>query len=1257
MKKLLSGIVIALTLVLSLSLFACGGDDGGGDDGNACVHEWYIENHEGGEYCTDEKIVYERCNICQETKETVIPAGEHEMGEGSQGTLPSCTSKGEMIYRCNKCPYETVEEVAEVPHTSDGKWYSDGTEHWLKCSVCYNEFDKAACTIASGDCDGCDYELIRYTLEGDTYTVSGIRNTQIEIEKIVIPDEYNGKPVTKIGSSAFSYCVSLTEVVFGKNVTEIGYCAFERTSLKKISITEQFTYIEEHAFEDCAAEEIYFNPAPDAEIKNASFYNVGKGKNLKFIIGKDVESFKNDLGVVISTIEFEENSSLKALEESAFSWSSIKSIELPQGLEVIEHGAFSYCDSLTTIVVPDSVTTVGASAFLGCKSLETVTLGTGVRSIGNSAFKDCVALKKVTVNGSLADMEDFVEDYSNNIHPALFANAGSKSGGFDLIFGSNVARIVNYFAAGADGLKSVKFAKDAPVSKIGRSAFSGSDALVSVELPDAITEIDNFAFDSCVSLKSVTHGTEITRIGERAFANCYRLVSFDLGDNLTELGSEAFQSCRSLYEITIPSSLKSVGVHFSYSGLVRAVIEEGVEEVSERAFIECNKLSEIANASSVELGTLYIRDHGTTVYFYGRIYDPAESSSFVHNVNGYIFYAENGSVTLASYVGDETEIRLPAMDKISSFTTADGYFVGTYAFYYSKVVSAYLPECVTGIGANAFEQSFDLEKIEGCEGVRYIHKYAFNECRALKNISPLPKLQTLREYAFANCASLIYVELGDNLQAIENDTFNGCLALINVKLPKYLETIGEHAFRNCRKLAKLELPSSFKSLSERALFLTYSLAEITVSEYNDYFSSIDGHLYNKDGTKLIKFAPGSKTSVFVIPENVTELAPYAFSFASNLCEIKFNNKITSIPNNTFFYTRKLHTIDLPDTVTTIDPDAFDRCYSVVKVILGSGIDENSMANLSFYECRKLREIYNLTRFEYTRTNTAIYTDKDAASSMVIVDDYLFFKGDGVNYLVTYLGQSLDLVLPESFDGGDYEIAPSAFEDTLIRSIKIPNAVTEIGYDCLKDCLYLEKIEYNGKADNAYPFLENSGSETVDGIELIYGGEGTSLAPLFTYNNGAYYVTKLVIKDGTSGPRYNESCFDSLSNLKVLIFDTTLTSHDKGSLFNGMTDSPITVIIGENCKSLSQSLFTNVSANSFIIVPGNSLTTAHWMSLGSYEKFYYGGTDAEWDELVANSNNSYANPFNYVEPYLYSETKPAEDGNFWHYDADGVAVEW
>ena len=67
------------------------------------------------------------------------------------------------------------------------------------------------------------------------------------------------------------------------------------------------------------------------------------------------------------------------------------------------------------------------------------------------------------------------------------------------------------------------------------------------------------------------------------------------------------------------------------------------------------------------------------------------------------------------------------------------------------------------------------------------------------------------------------------------------------------------------------------------------MEEFVVNENNPNYKSIDGNLYNKDGTVLLQYAAGKKDEVFVVPEGVEEFKGTVFFGCLNLKKVILQN--------------------------------------------------------------------------------------------------------------------------------------------------------------------------------------------------------------------------------------------------------------------------------------------------------------------------------------------------------------------------------
>lgn len=192
-------------------------------------------------------------------------------------------------------------------------------------------------------------------------------------------------------------------------------------------------------------------------------------------------------------------------------------------------------------------------------------------------------------------------------------------------------------------------------------------------------------------------------------------------------------------------------------------------------------------------------------------------------------------------------------------------------------------------------------------------------------------------YAFSSCSSLTGVTLPDSLTAIRRHAFSES-SLKEVSIPENVTLIGEHAFWNT-SMYNITVPKKVSSIGAGA-FSKGLMQAIFVDEENQYYTSENGVLYNKDKTLLhtyLKFTSsgtkyGSK-NVAYIPDTVTEIGDEAFyDFRGE--EIHMGSSVQTIGRDAFARCDNLETILLPASVSAISTLAF--CDSGLKTVYCEG---------------------------------------------------------------------------------------------------------------------------------------------------------------------------------------------------------------------------------------------------------------------------------------------------------------------------------
>ena len=197
-------------------------------------------------------------------------------------------------------------------------------------------------------------------------------------------------------------------------------------------------------------------------------------------------------------------------------------------------------------------------------------------------------------------------------------------------------------------------------------------------------------------------------------------------------------------------------------------------------------------------------------------------------------------------------------------------YIDTGAFAGMNIRSISIPDSVTRIGHNAFNECKSLTDITIGSGVTSIGNNAFR-CTSLRSIVLPNKVQQTGESIFRDCSSLFSVKLPDTLSKIANYTFWGCKSLDSIEIPEGVIEIGSNEFKGCSALTTIRLPSTLRNISEYTIENLHQLKNLTgifVDSNNpDYSSDQYGVLYDRDKTSLI-IAPAKISPQYVVPKTV-----------------------------------------------------------------------------------------------------------------------------------------------------------------------------------------------------------------------------------------------------------------------------------------------------------------------------------------------------------------------------------------------------
>lgn len=322
--------------------------------------------------------------------------------------------------------------------------------------------------------------------------------------------------------------------------------------------------------------------------------------------------------------------------------------------------------------------------------------------------------------------------------------------------------------------------------------------------------------------------------------------------------------------------------------------------------------------------------------------------------------------------------------------------------------------------------------IEG-KKVTEIGVKAFAECKDIVKVTIPEGVTKIGARAFSQCENLIAVELPESLISIGELAFAWCISLNMIELPAKLETLGNSALFCSGIGSTVTIPASVRNIEAGVFSLCYSLEAIHVEEGNVNYESVDGVLFDEE-LKIVYCYPARKSAEeYEIPYGVEIIEVAAFNGA------KFGNVV------------------IPETVTTIQTDAFMNCYnlSVLRIpksvaVMGCLYDPIPMEIAEENPYFKSEDKFLLSKdgkVLHAAYRDATDTTYRVPGGVEVVGSLSFYG----------LGNVKEIILPESVIEIENEAFPGC---TALEKIYVPETVTRLYKDSFSgieaDCKIIVK---------------------------------------------------------------------------------------------------------------------------------------------------------------------------------------------------------
>ena len=338
----------------------------------------------------------------------------------------------------------------------------------------------------------------RLSEDGTQYAVTGLQD--ITAEHVIIPDFYNGIPVTSIDENAFTDS-KLKSIILPDSILYIGESAFQNClKLSHITLSSKLQRIGPNAFWGAALESVYI-PASVEIISANAFTCCHKLKQI--LVDPENPEYHASGNCLVHT---KERMLLFGCQNSV--------IPMDGSVQIIHEFAFFQQKNLHSIHIPEGIISIEKYAFTSVP-LSELNIPSTLISVHETAFNECVNIEKIHVhkdNPKFSTSGNCLIDSQTKTLIAAFPSSIIPEDGSITCIGTHA-----FYNARIEEINIPN-----SVLQILNAAFNGNN-ITNIRIPEGNRFLLQYTFRNCINLETITIPASMERIDEYAFDNCPEL--------------------------------------------------------------------------------------------------------------------------------------------------------------------------------------------------------------------------------------------------------------------------------------------------------------------------------------------------------------------------------------------------------------------------------------------------------------------------------------------------------------------------------------------------------------------------------------------------------------------------------------------------------------------------------------------------------------------------------------------------------------
>lgn len=876
---------------------------------------------------------------------------------------------------------------------------------------------------------------------------------------------------------------------------------------------------------------------------------------------------------------------------------NLTSVSIPSTVTTMGVFAFSDCSSLQSIYLGDNLTKIPTAAFQSCTNLTEVMLGDKVTVIGESAFNSCSSLSSINIPNSVTTIETGVFNYCNSLSAIIIPESVTTIGDWALAeCNSLTAIIVDDNNANYSSIDGVLFSKDVSeliqcpagiqgdftipeeVTELGHASFAGCYGLTSILIPNSVVSIDSMAFHGCRSLQSIEIPDNVTYMGINLFNACQSMTSVTLGSGTTHLGQYFFSWCSSLTTITCRAQIPPTFGEDVFNGVENSITVY-VPEESIEAYQSADGWSDFTIRA---IGTeplavqYYLVGSGEEL---GRwLLEkalPMDSGVIVLNlpVNAYEFKVLVDELSWDNLMGYESVNHDCSSEGLEEGTSGNVKFTLTQE---SEVIIAVVDGmlCVQGnFGGTVEVTGYSVVGDSALVGADWDTSFTQTEMTRQEDGTWTYTIPSITLAA----GDYLYKFAANHTWAVEqypDDMDNYVLTIEKNGIYSVTFTLvpGEGGTASANMIEDLTPEEN----------LTGVCGENLTWELKDSVLTILG-------TGAMSWE---------------EYAPWR-DYAERITTIELPEGLTNIYNQAFYGCANLKNVTIPNSVERIEDSAFMGCSSMTSIVIPESVD--TIGQFAFRECKSL---------------ISVTINSDAVAGTDYVSIYITSMSDlfGKQLEEVIFGESVTRI-------GKNALYYSSVSVCNLRSVTVPNSVTEIGSRAFYNCASLESL-------NVPESVTTIGEDAFRHVNVWYNGNaaGSPWGAKCLNGNCDLYPVAIDVQDGSLSDWDNlpaeyvfettcpeDASLQGLKSVKVYADQTyiNLLVEPNMNVITDLSWVPFHVIINTDNSDMTGGYgYEFMDANADILLEGSVFSDGEPILYNPAVYKWWGevgGTDFQWSD--------------------------------------------